>query len=89
MIIPIITKRENNFEEFAQSLSFDYSRFKRLNKRERGAITMNSTRPDDTEDWLVKIFLSDKPYDPCDMTDPRNEFILDGEDDQSKDDRAH
>lgn len=50
---------------------------------------MNSPKPDDTEDWLVKIFLSDKPYDPCDMTDPRNEFILDGEDDQSKDDRAH
>lgn len=50
---------------------------------------MNSTKPDDTEDWLVKLFLSDKHYDPCDTTDPRNEFLFEDDDDQSKDDRYH
>ncbi len=36
-----------------------------------------------TPDLLKDIFLSDKPYDPCDWTDPRNSFLFEEDGDEN------
>ena len=38
---------------------------------------MNHPEPDNkTPDLLMDLFFSDKPYDPCDLLDPRNSFLF-------------
>ena len=38
---------------------------------------MNHPEPDNkTPDLLMDLFFSDEPYDPCDLLDPRNEFLF-------------
>ena len=38
---------------------------------------MNHPKPDNKTPYLLMdLFLSDKPYDPCDLLDPRNSFLF-------------
>lgn len=38
---------------------------------------MNHPESDNkTSDLLMDLFFSDKPYDPCDLLDPRNSFLF-------------
>lgn len=52
---------------------------------------MNHPEPDNkTPDLLMDILFSDKPYDPCDLLDPRNEFLFEDDGtDEGKDDPSH
>lgn len=52
---------------------------------------MNHPKPDNkTSDLLMDILFSDKPYDPCDWIDPRNEFLFEDDGtDEGKDDSSH